>query len=166
MQAYKYGEGRKGTRRTSHLLDKQLEVASRYESNEGDGERDGSGYEYLRWDHPRLCAVCCVLCAVCLQVISGITRSLLVAELCCTVQTGPPISDKYWTSDLTWITCSVDKYCHDQWHCSGPDAMVDLFEVTPSCLVLESTSSTGAQSPNGAGTPGTMVLMTMMMSAG
>ena len=86
MQAYKYGEGRKGTRRTSHLLDKQLEVASRYESNEGDGERDGSGYEYLRWDHPRLCAVC-------LQVISGITRSLLVAELCCTVQTEPPISD-------------------------------------------------------------------------
>ena len=62
MQAYKTViKGRKGTRRTSHLLDKQLEVASRYDSNEGDGERDGSGYEYLRWDHPRLCAVCCVL---------------------------------------------------------------------------------------------------------
>ena len=46
----------------------------------------------------------------------------------------------------------VHKYCHDQWRCSGPDAMVDPFEVTLSCLVLESTSSTGAQSPNGAGT--------------
>ena len=66
MQAYKYGEGRKWTRRTSHLLDKQLEVASRYESNEGDGERGGGGgggYEYLRWAHPRLWAVGCGLLA-------------------------------------------------------------------------------------------------------
>ena len=33
---------------------KQVEVVSRYESNEDDGERDGGGYEYLWWDHPRL----------------------------------------------------------------------------------------------------------------
>ena len=33
MQAYKSGEGRKGTRRSLHLLDNQFEVASRDESN-------------------------------------------------------------------------------------------------------------------------------------
>ena len=69
----KYGEERIGTGRTSHLLDKQFDVTSRYESKGGDGERDG-WWIRTKWDHPQRVGLCRLLGHVISEIASRYHR--------------------------------------------------------------------------------------------